>query len=342
MNILIVKLTSLGDVLHGLPVVWDLRAAFPDATIDWVTEESYVQMLEPLRQLDGAPGLDRIIPVAFRRWRKTPRGTALSELRAFLRNLRAREYDYIADTQGLIKSALVTRLARRRAGAVVAGFANRTRYSGFEPMARCFYTRKVEVPFEYHAVERARCVAMAGAGRRAPDPGGDPPKFYPAAFVDALRGEALMPEPYALCFHSTAQEAKRWAAAHWVAVGRALRERGLTPVFPWGTVAERAISESLAAQVPGAVVPAGFSMRQAFGIIAGARIVVGVDTGLIHVAAALGRPTVEIYCASWRLNAEGYWSDRIRNLGERGSPPGLDSVLEAVAALLALPDQPAR
>lgn len=338
MNILLVKLSSLGDVLHNLPVVWDLRQRYPDARIDWVVEEGYAALLEPMRQLDQDAGIDRIIAFGLRRWRRDLRAGHWAQVRAefgsFRAALRARTYDLIVETQGLIKSAVVTRLAHRSAGAPIAGLANRTEYSGYEPMARWCYNMLVEVPGRCHAVDRSRLVAAAAARVTLPAREASPPRFYPLRFMQSLQPMAGWPDDYVLCFHSTARAAKRWSMENWIELGRALRERGMTPVFPWGSDAERDISVRLAAAVAGAEVPAAFSIQQAYSIVAGARLVIGVDTGLTHLAAILGRPTIELYCDSPRWKTEGYWSDRIRNLGDRGAPPALGKVAEAMDVLL--------
>lgn len=338
MNILLVKLSSLGDVLHNLPVVWDLRVRFPDANIDWVVEEAYVHLLEPMRHAGRGRGLDNIIPLALRRWRRDLRaghfretGAAFAQFRA---KLQQREYQVVIETQGLIKSAVVARLARRVAGGVVAGLANRTEFSGYEPLARFFYDKQVAVDPRCHAVDRSRQVAAAAVGAPALQRDRNPPAFYPQAQVERWRREGLMAQPYAICFHATARDAKRWAEEHWIALGRHLCAQGVTPVLPWGSTAEKQISERLAAAIPGAMVPEAFAIERAFGIVAGARVVIGVDTGLTHLAAILGTPTVEIYCDSPRWKTEGYWGPAIRNLGDRGAPPAPEAVIEALSHLL--------
>lgn len=338
LNILLVKLSSLGDVLHNLPIVWDVRARFPDAHLDWVVEEGYGPLLEPMRSLDGARGIDEIIPLGFRRWRRSLSSgdwsATWSQFGEFRHRLRQRPYDLIIETQGLIKSAIVTRLTRRPAQAIVAGLANRTEFSGYEPLARLGYSLKVHVPVHCHAVDRSRMVTAAALGTPSPHRTEAPPRFYPKTFVQSLAGGAWLDRPYALCFHATARAAKRWPDERWVSLGHQLAQAGLAPVFPWGSATEKGISEDLARQVPGAVVPAAFSLEQAFGVVAGARLVVGVDTGLTHLAAILGRPTIELYCDSPRWKTEGYWSPVIRNLGDLGNPPSLHSVTAAAAELL--------
>jgi heptosyltransferase-1 len=137
-----------------------------------------------------------------------------------------------------------------------------------------------------------------------------------------------------LCFHSTAREAKRWANEHWIALGKDLAARGYQVIFPWGSAAERAVSVLLAGQVSGSVVPPRFSIEEAFAVISGADLTVGVDTGLTHLAAVLDKPTVEIYCDSPRWKTEGYWSNRICNVGDIQSPPTVKEVLGASLKLL--------
>jgi heptosyltransferase-1 len=162
------------------------------------------------------------------------------------------------------------------------------------------------------------------------------PQFYPTSFVQTLSEKSVhdLQSPYVLCFHSTAREAKRWAHSNWVTLGKELSSKGYQVVFPWGNAAEKAISLELANQVPGAVVPAAFSIEEAFSVIAGAVLTVGVDTGLTHLAAVLGKPTVEIYCDSPLWKTDGYWSSQIRNLGDMQSPPSADAVISAALSLL--------
>ena len=169
MKILIVKLSSLGDILHNLPIVWDLRAKYPDAQIDWVVEEGYVGLLEPLKTgvIEGSSfkGIDRIIPLAFRRWKKAlKRGEfiqSIQEYIAFKADLQATQYDLIIETQGLLKSAWVTKLANSHQTAKVFGLGNQTEFSGYEPWARHFYSDCVQAPFHCHAVDRSRWVAAS-------------------------------------------------------------------------------------------------------------------------------------------------------------------------------------
>jgi heptosyltransferase I len=132
-----------------------------------------------------------------------------------------------------------------------------------------------------------------------------------------------------VCFHATAGAKKRWPVANWHALGQKLHAEGLAVLLPWGSESERRDAQALAAGMPGAQVLPRFSVMQGFGLINRAEVVIGVDTGLVHIAAALCRPTVEIYTATWRWKTEGYWSDRIANVGDDGIVPDVDEVYAA-------------
>jgi len=340
LNILIVKLSSLGDVLHNLPVVWDLRAQHPDARIDWVVEEGYVHLLQPLLTRPGFKGIDRIIPIAIRRWRKSFfHEKTRMEFKSFLKNLRAIKYDIVVETQGLLKAALVTRFVSRSHGSVVAGLANATEDSGYEPLSRWFYTQCVTVPRQCHAVDRSRLVAAAAMHVVEPDRCTSPPQFYPQSFIEqlALKSSQISAEftqPYVLFFHATARAAKQWDESHWVEIGKAIAAKGKRVILPWGNDKEKQVSQRLCAQISGAEVPAAFSLEQAFSIVAGAEMTIGVDTGLTHLSAIMYKPTIELYCDSARWKTEGFWSAKIKNLGDTASPPDVEEVLAASIEVL--------
>ncbi|WP_114639603.1 lipopolysaccharide heptosyltransferase I [Polynucleobacter necessarius] len=335
-KILLVKLSSLGDVLHNLPIVWDIRARFPSAQIDWVVEESYVHLLEPLLTRDGFKGIDRIIPFGLRRWKKSL--FSLNTWRQFFvfkRDLQAVTYDFVVETQGLLKSALVCALAKKSPDAVVAGLANATEFSGYEAAARTFYSQSVQVPLQCHAVDRSRYVMCSALD--IPLIGRDEQVyFYPQSYVDGVSRQQILKieKPYVLFFHSTARAAKRWPNTNWVILGKELSRRGYLVVLPWGNAAEKVISDELASQIPEALVPPAFSIEAAFSVIANAALTVGVDTGLTHLAAVMNKPTVEIYCDSPRWKTEGYWSNNICNVGDLQAAPKAIEVINAALDLL--------
>jgi heptosyltransferase-1 len=327
LKILLVRVSSLGDVLHNLPMVADILRHHPDAQIDWVVEEGYVSLV----RLN--PHVRKVIPFALRRWKKGLRDQAVrAEVRAFFRDLRADQYDYVFDTQGLIKTGLVMAAARVRPGGQKIGMANGTEDSGYEGASRIFHSRSIPVALRTHAVERGRAVAAAAMGYAIDSP----PDFglpAPAPDADPARRPAWMPAgDYAVFFHGTARDAKKWAPANWIALGQALAP--LTILLPWGSTREKEEAERLAAALPNASLLPKLSMMDAVELARHAALAVGVDTGLTHIAAAFVRPTVEIYCDSPRWKTEGNWSPRIVNLGDTGSPPSVDEVVAAARSLL--------
>jgi heptosyltransferase-1 len=338
MKILIIKLSSLGDVLHSLPVVWDVRARYPEAQIDWMVEESFSGLLEPLKTAGSFKGIDLIIPINLRRWKKALKNgefiRSIQEFMAFKNELQQTSYDLVIDIQGLIKSAALSKLAHIAADGRVIGPANKTQFSGFEPLARLFYTEAVQVPFHLHAVERARWVVAAAIDVPAPKEGLDLPQFYPDAYVAQLENqsqtlieELTIQKPYAVFLHATSRADKRWPNASWVAVGQHLNQKGIAVVLPWGSADEKKISLELSQKIPNSIVPRALAIHEIYALIAGAQQIIGVDTGLVHVSAAFGKPTIEIYCNSWKGNAQGYWSPQIHNLGDMGQTPSVEDVI---------------
>ncbi|MGZ3184509.1 MAG: lipopolysaccharide heptosyltransferase I [Telluria sp.] len=320
MKILLVRVSSLGDVLHNLPMVADIRRHFPDAVIDWVVEEAYVSLV----RLN--PGVRRVIPWALRRWRKSLLDkTTRADIAAFFRALRAEEYDYVFDTQGLLKTGIIMGAAR---GKHKVGLANGSEGSGYEGVSRIFHTKSVPTDPRTHAVARGRLVAAAALGYQldappdfglpAPQPGEPRPAWMPA-------------EPYAVFFHGTARDAKKWAPANWIEVGRALAP--MPVLLAWGSAREHEEAAALAARMPNARVLPRLSMDEAVQLARHAALAIGVDTGLTHIAAAFVRPTIELYCDSPKWKTEGNWSPVIVNLGDKGAPPAVDEVLAAVRQL---------
>ncbi|MBU3542193.1 lipopolysaccharide heptosyltransferase I [Polynucleobacter sp. MWH-Loch1C5] len=351
MKILLVKLSSLGDVLHNLPIVWDLRKQYPNGQIDWVVEEGYASLLDPLKTTGSFTGIDRVIPIAFRRWKKSlKRGEFVHSIQEFLtfkKELQEVQYDLIIETQGLIKSAYVTYLANKSTNARIIGLANQTEYSGYEPLARKFYTESIQVPFRCHAVDRSRYLAAAASDTPHPDRTQAPPQFYPNTYQASLQSQIGankdlsidqlgfdIHKPYVLCFHSTARKAKRWSNESWAVIGKELSDRGMQVVLPWGNPEEKIISAQLAKQIPQAIVPGSFSISTAFYLVANAKLTIGVDTGLTHLAAILNCPTIELYCDSPRWKTEGYWSEQVINLGDTQAPPSIEEVRQAINKLI--------
>jgi heptosyltransferase-1 len=318
-KILLVRVSSLGDVLHNLPMVADILRHHPGATIDWVVEEGYVSLVRL------QPQVRKIIPWALRRWRKSlGRKETRAEIAGFFRVLREEQYDYVFDTQGLLKTGIIMGAAR---GRHKVGLANGSEGSGYEGISRIFHTRSIPLDPRTHAVARGRLVAAAALGYTLDAP----PDFgLPQPRADE-RSDWMPPNDYAVFFHGTARDAKKWSPENWVAVGKALAP--MPVLLAWGSPAEKAEAEALAAQLPNARVLPKLSMMEAVKLAQHASLAIGVDTGLTHIAAAFYRPTIELYCDSPKWKTEGNWSPRIVNLGDKGAPPSVPEVLDAVARL---------
>ena len=322
MRILLIKTSSLGDVVHNLPVVSDLRRRYPEVNIDWVVEEGFVD----IPRLH--PGIRRVIPVALRRWRRSLLSPATwREIRSFRAMLQDESYDLAIDTQGLLKSALITRMARGRRCGYTASSAR-------EPLAARFYDARFEVPQDLHAVERNRRLAALAGGYSAAstlDYG------IAAAPAPSHQGIPLRITPegrYAVLLTATSRDDKLWPQERWIAVGRSLHERGLKCQLPAGSATERERAGRIAQVIPGAAVLPAMSLKELAGQLAAARIVIGVDTGLVHLAAALGRPTLALFCASDPALTGLLATTPAINLGTRGRPPAVDDVLAAGLPLL--------
>lgn len=310
MRILIVKTSSLGDVIHNLPVVGDIRRHFPHAVIDWCVEESFAA----IPRLH--PGVAEIITVAIRRWRRNllarQTWSAMTASRAALRR---HDYDLVIDTQGLLKSAL---LAAQANGPCCGYDAASIR----EPLAARFYQRHFAVSTAEHAVARNRLLVGAALGY-TPEPAPD----YGIAVAPATF-DWLPLVPYVIFLTATSRDDKLWPEENWLELGRQLHAQGYTAVLPAGSTAERERAARLAAGIPGALAAPPLSITQLAALLAGARSAVGVDTGLTHLAVALKVPTVALYTATDPGLTGVYGTAFHCNLGGKGQIPSARQVLD--------------
>lgn len=312
-SVLLVKTSSLGDVIHNLPVVNDLLRHWPELRIDWVVEENFAE----IPRLH--PGVSEVFPVAIRRWRKAPgQASTWREIAAFRRALQANCYDLVIDTQGLVKSALITWMA----DGLRCGYA---RQSAREPMSAWFYDSRYLIPNNAHAVERNRWLCAAAAGY-APDL----PLRYGLHSQLPVAGHCVL-------LTATSRDDKLWPEASWQMLGRQLAERGQPCLLPAGSERERERAQRIAAGIPGAEVVPPSSLRALADTLGSARAIVGVDTGLTHLAAALDRPVVALYVATDPGLTGVYAGPRAVNLGGRGQLPTPDEVLHRLETLGALP-----
>lgn len=299
MKILLVKLSSLGDVVHTLPVVQDILAARPDAQIDWVVESAFAPLLK------RCSGLHRIITCSLRRWRKAPLAASTRrEWHAFRQELQQEAYDAVIDLQGLTKSALVARLATLAPGGQRFAMANQTDGSGYEAPTRWLANVAITLPARSHAVQRGRALvsqALTFQPLALPDFGlrVSSPAETTAAIETAKRSVVLV--------HGTSRADKEWPLAHWVAFGQQLHQVGLQVALVHGSPSEQATSEAMAQKInaltgqsSAAVMPL-MALDALTDCLAASRGVVGVDSGVSHIAVALGLPHVQIY------NVETAW-----------------------------------
>lgn len=311
MRILLVKTSSLGDVIHNLPVAADLARQFPGVEIDWCVEEAFADIPRL------SPAVRDVIPVAIRRWRKALMGADTWRQIGKLRTqLQAGRYDSILDTQGLIKSALV---ARQAPGKHLGYNADSAR----EPLAARFYDSTFMVPRQLHAVERNRLLAGAAFGYTPPatlDYGIAAPDFA---------APWLPISPIAVLLTATSRDDKLWAESSWIELGKALTALGLTPILPSGSPTERARAQRIADAIPGAIAAPALSIRELAGLLGKAALTVGVDTGLAHLAAALRVPAIALYTATEPALTGVVGTGFACNLGGKGRPPTVAEVLSA-------------
>ncbi len=314
-SVLVVRPSSLGDIVHALPLVHDVHQRHPDAAIDWVAEESFVDLIKMNR------GVRRVIPIALRRWRHAllERST-WREFARFRHDVATVRSDAVLDLQEQVKGALVAALAR---GPVHGP----DRRSVREPIVTALYRHRHRVNPEQHLIARCRRLAGAAFGY---EPGGAP-HFDLAPRLDGDPPDA----PYAVFLHATSRRDKLWPEAHWKALAEHIGNAGFAVVLPWGTAEEKLVSERIARDSACIVPPVRRSLPELASLLARAVWVVGVDTGLTHLAAALGTPTIALFTATdARLAGVARASRVARDLGGVGIVPSPDQVIAASAPLL--------
>lgn len=282
MRVLIVRISSMGDLVHTLPALTDAARALPDIRFDWVVDEAFAEV----PAWHGS--VETVLPSAFRRWRREPRAAWQSgEPRAFLRRLRTQHYDLIVDVQGELKSAGAARLAR----GVRYGYISRDVH---EWGAQFAYRRRFAVAKGQHSIQRMRQLLAAALNYSYNadeiDYGIDRARLPPLPLA--------LPTPYLVFIHSTSWTAKNWPVAYWQELTRRATAAGYAVVLPWGTELERQRATEIAAGHSSVIVLPPLSISEKATIIGGALATVGLDTGLSHIAAALAVPSVTIYGAT--------------------------------------------
>jgi heptosyltransferase-1 len=316
-RILIVRTSSLGDLVHMLPAVSDIAAHVPGAQIDWIVEEGFAEIPAWHR------AVHEVIKVAHRRWRKHWWAAQTRAERAVLRNtLKSRQYDIVLDMQALMKSVWLV----RQTNGLRHGL---DRHSAREPLASFFYDVKHRVNFWQPAVIRQRQLAAAAFGYTY----AGEPDFGLNAITDGVQIQ-----PYAVIMPSASRDDKLWPQADWHKVFARLGEHGLALRLLAGNEAETRRAQALAAGIPGAEVLPRMNLNGIAGVLAAARLMVGLDSGLTHLSAGLGRPTIGIYKASTPVRTPLEGPSYTASLGERGNAPSAETVLSAVEQALAYQD----
>jgi heptosyltransferase-1 len=300
MKVLLVKLSSLGDVVHAMPAVQDIRRALPHARIDWVVEQAFAPLVQ------RCEGVRRVIGCELRRWRNSPLGSRTrAEWRAFREALRESAYDAVLDLQGLTKSALVSRVARLAANGKRFALANRTEGSSWEAPTRWAADVAIRIEPRVHAVARSRELCARALGYDIP---ADLLYGLRADAAATAAGDARGTVRCVALVHGTSREDKCWPESHWLELGRRLIESGCTLGLPHGNDQERERSERLAAKWGAAAqVWPRLDLGQLTDRLAGTAGVIGVDSGLSHIAVALDQPHVQIYNfdTAWRTGPVG-------------------------------------
>lgn len=323
-RILLVKTSSLGDVIHNLPVVTDILQQYPNAQIDWVVEESFADIPKL------HPAINEVFTVAIRRWRKQllcrKTWCEIAELRS---QISQQAYDYVIDTQGLIKSAVISQFAH----GVKCGF---DKHTAREPVASYFYNQQFSVTRGQHAVERNRELVAVACGYEIPTSA----PTYGITAKNLQTAEELPPQ-FVVGLHGTSKDSKLWPTDHWIALAKQLSKQNLQLVLPWASAAEYSRAQAIAGDCNNVTVLPKLSIAHLAPIINHASAAIGVDTGLSHLSVALNTPTVAIYTDTnpARTGVMASAHGRAINLGGVKQVPSVASVLNAMQSITSINNQ---
>lgn len=278
-RVLLIKTSSMGDLVHTLSALEEARSHCPQLVVDWVCEEAF----QDIAWL--SPCVAHVLPVAIRRWRKRWWSLATWQAwAAFVGRLRGTHYQQVIDAQGLMKSAWITALAKSDPGQRW-GY---DRQSIRETAAGIVLDQRVCAPREQPAIDRLRRLFGEALG------------YTPEGPVQWLRPSVASATPPTVMFlHGTSRQEKSWPIDCWIALGRTLIDLGYRVELPWGSEPEyRCAQQITSALGPAAQVLERSSIRDLADRLAAASGAIGVDTGLMHLSVALGRPTVAVMTAA--------------------------------------------
>jgi len=297
LNILIVKLSSLGDVVHTLQAVMDIHAEFVDAKIDWVVERSFAPLLKI------CPAVNRVIESDIRAWRKSWwKQKTRKEFIDFKKQLQENTYDAIIDLQGLTKSAIVSKLAKLKFGGHRYAMGNQTNGASYEFMTRWVADKAIDVHAQVHAVERARIICSKALGYSYPRPEQLRTEIYHGELTPLVVSPSLMVPPQTVALvHASSREDKTWPLQNWTELGEELIKLGFNIALPQGSPKELEMARQISNTLPGSKVWVKMSLNETAAHLCACVGVIGVDSGLSHIAEALDLPLVQIY------NFDTYW-----------------------------------
>jgi len=316
-------MSSLGDIIHTLPALTDAAAAIPGIAFDWVVEEAFAEIPA------WHPAVDRVIPIALRRWRKRPvKNFRGKQWKAFRARIAQRQYALVSDAQGLLKSALVSRL-------VNAPRYGMDKRSSRERLASIFYHHPIAVPRSSHAVERTRMLFAKSLNYERPSNKGD----Y-GVRSNLKSGADKLPSSL-LFFHGTARDEKLWPENRWVELAMLLHRENYKIWLPWGSEAERQRAEQISKQVSNAEVLPKLNLLGLASMLMEVDGAVAVDTGLAHLSAALDVPTVSLYGPTDIKLIGAYGQNQIHiasgpDAGDSNDPSAMMASIEAQEVYIAL------
>lgn len=316
-RVLIVKVTSLGDIIQGQPIVTDLHRAYPGIAVDWAADAAFADVPR------WNPGIDRVLCAPLRRFKK---GRSLADFKAIaasISTLRRVKYDAVIDVHGVYKSAIIAFLARGGSrygycsadlGEKGAAFAYTKRFAPREGLNAWDGLRKTVSDAFGYSIDSAPCFDL-----RIPAP--------------SEISEVANKGPFAMFFHAASSDLKKWPIDRWHLIGRHLMAHGVRAALPWGSESERAEAVAIANGIPGAVVLPRLSVEQIAQHIDVAALVVGTDTGFVHLASALRKPTVMIFTATSRSHFGVSTPSCSLSVGDEGRPPRVEEVRDALGAV---------
>jgi heptosyltransferase-1 len=320
LQILLVKTSSMGDVIHNLPVIADILAYYPEAQFDWMVEEGFAE----IPRLH--PNVRNVIPVAVRRWRKSifSRNT-WREIGDLKTRLRHTHYDAIIDTQGLLKSAVLAKLAQGKLHGMNYNSAR-------EPLASLFYSHKYPVDRNQHAVQRNR--ALAALALQYPIPKSLPD--YGLGNLSSQQNSLELPDNYVVFLHGTSRDSKLWPVSHWVALAEKLKLFDLQVLLPWSNPSEENRAKNIAVQSSNVQVLPKLKLTALAGILADSRLNIGVDTGLMHLSTALNKPSIAIYTDTNPVFTGVLPSieNQAINIGGKAQTPSADEVFQLASGFI--------